>query len=330
MPLLLFGVVTVAFFLTRFTHADPLTSLVGERQLHNVAVVEAAKARWGLDRSVPEQYLVYLRNLLGGDFGISFRTKQPVAQDLAARFPATLELVVCAMIFGSVTGIGLGVLAAEYRDRAIDHIARGVALIGSSIPIFWLGLALMYVFSVKMGWLPGPGRLDARVPPPPYVTGMFTVDALLAGDLAVFGNALSHLVLPTVALGWSVTGIVSRMVRGSMLDVLSQEYILSARAKGARRLRVLFNHALRNAILPTLTILGFSFAYLLTGAILTETIFAWPGIGSYSVAAARGLDYPAIIAVSILGGAAFLVTNLAVDLIYLVVDPRLRLSGKPA
>lgn len=327
MPLLLLGVITVAFLLSHFSNADPLTSIVGERQMNNQAVVEAAKARWGLDRSLPEQYLVYLGNLLSGDFGISFRTKQPVSQDLLTRLPATLELVIAAMLVGAISGVSMGVAAANFRDRLADHFARLVALVGSSIPVFWSGLLLLYLFSVTLGWLPGPGRLSARIEPPPFVTGFYTVDSLIAGDWMKFLDAASHLILPAVALGWTVTGIVSRMVRGSMLDVLQQDFITAARAKGASRMRVLLNHALRNAILPTLTILGFSFAYLITGAILTETIFSWPGIGSYAVAAAKGLDHPAIIGVTIVGGAAFLISNLATDLAYLLVDPRVRLGG---
>src|SRR5690606_29465909 len=254
------------------------------------------------------------------------RTRQPVAQDLMVRLPATLELVIAAMFLGTIFGVVLGVLAARFRDGPIDNIARLFALVGASAPVFWSGLLVLFIFSVQLGWLPGPGRIDPRAVAPPFVIGFYTVDALLAGDWAGFRSVLLHLVLPASVLGWTVTGIVSRMVRASMLDVLSQEYILAARAKGAGPLRVLINHALRNAMLPTLTILGFSFAYLITGAILTETIFSWPGIGSYAVAAARGLDHPAIVGVTIVGGAAFLISNLLTDIAYAVVDPRVKLS----
>lgn len=324
MPLLLLGIVSIAFLLTHFTKGDPLISIIGERQMDNPIVVAAARARWGLDRSLPEQYLVYIGNLLTGDFGTSLRTKQGVGLDLAQRLPATLELVIAAMLIGSLGGIALGVVAAHNRDRSADHSARLFALVGSSLPVFWSGLLVLYLFTNVMRVLPGPGRLDARTSAPPFTTGFYTLDSLLAGDLATFGEAITHLILPACVLGWTVMGIVSRLVRASMLDVLHQDYIVAARAKGASESRVLLNHALRNALIPTLTIIGFSFAYLITGAVLSETIFSWPGVGSYAVDATRNLDYPAIMGVTIVGGTAFLLTNLATDIAYAFADPRIR------
>jgi peptide/nickel transport system permease protein len=326
MPLLLLSIITVAFILSHATKANPLASIISERQMSNEEIVAAAKARWGLDKSLPEQYLIYLKNLLSGDMGTSFRTKRGVGVDLLDRLPATLELTFAAMLFGTAMGVTLGVFAAKYRDRPVDHGARLVALLGSSLPVFWSGLIVLFVFSVQLGWLPGPGRLDTRSVAPPFVTGMFTVDTLAAGDFAKFGEALRHLVLPSFVLGWAVMGIISRLVRASMLDVLNQDYILTARAKGATEGRVLLNHAFRNALIPTLTIVGFSFAYLITGAVLTETIFAWPGIGSYAVESARTLDYPAISGVTIVGGAAFLLANLATDLAYAMANPKIKLA----
>ncbi|SMF16920.1 peptide/nickel transport system permease protein [Tistlia consotensis] len=326
MPLLLLGVVTVAFFLSHVTKGDPLSSVVSERQMNNKVVVEAARKRWGLDRSLPDQYRIYLGNLVTGDLGTSFRTKRGVGEDIADRLPATLELVVAAMIVGTGCGIGLGVLAAHKRNEAADHGARFFALIGSSIPVFWSGLILLYLFSVQLGWLPGAGRLDARTAAPPFVTGMFTVDALIAGDLQTFLQALGHLILPAFVLGWAVMGIISRLVRASMLDVLNQDYVLTARAKGAAELRVLLHHALRNALIPTLTIIGYSFAYLITGAVLTEAIFSWPGIGSYAVESARALDYPAIVGVTIIGALAFLLANLVTDVAYALANPKIKLG----
>ncbi len=326
MPFLILGIITVAFLISHSTHGDPLVSILGDRQMENPEVVAAARARWGLDKSLPEQYLTYVGNLLTGDLGVSIRTKRPVLQDLAARLPATLELVFAAMLIGTVSGVVLGVVAARYRDGLIDHLSRLFALIGSSLPVFWSGLILLYIFWVNLRWLPGPGRLDARTPAPQEVTGFFTVDALLAGDLPVFFEALHHLILPAFVLGWAVMGIISRLVRASMLDVLSQDYIRAARARGASETAVLYHHALRNALIPALTIIGFTFAYLITGAVLTETIFSWPGIGSYAVDAARNLDYPAIMGVTIIGGLAFLLTNLLTDVAYALADPRIEMS----
>jgi ABC-type dipeptide/oligopeptide/nickel transport system permease component len=326
MPFLILGIITITFFLSRVTKGDPLTAIISEQQMSNPEVVAAAKQRWGLDLSLPEQYLVYTGKLLTGDLGTSFTTKRPVLQDLLERLPATLELVIAAMIIGTVLGIALGVLAAYYRNGWIDHGSRLFALVGSSLPVFWSGLGLLFIFSVQLGWLPGPGRLDARLQPPSMITGMITLDTLLAGDLAAFVDALHHLILPAFVLGWTVTGTISRLVRANMLEVLNQEYVLTARAKGAGELRVLLHHALRNTLVPTLTVIGHSFAYLITGAVLTETIFAWPGMGSYAVEAARALDYPAIIGVTVVGGVTFLVTNLLTDIAYMLANPRIRLS----
>ncbi len=235
MPLLLLGVVTMAFLLGNVVKGDPLASILNERQMNNAEAVAAAKARWGLDRPLPERYLVYLGNLAEGDLGVSFRTKRPVLRDLLDRLPATLELVFAAMVFGVVVGTAIGVVAAHWRDGPVDHGARVVALIGSSVPVFWSGLIALYVFSVRLPWLPGPGRLDAAFRAPDGPTGFYTVDAALAGQWDVLANALAHLVLPAIILGWAVLGIISRMVRASMLDVLQQDYIVTARAKGAGR-----------------------------------------------------------------------------------------------
>ncbi len=326
MPLLLLGVATMAFLLSNFVKGDPLASILNERQMDNPQVVAAAKARWGLDKPIPERYAIYLANLAQGDLGVSFRTKRPVMRDLLDRLPATLELVFAAMVFGSVAGTAIGVVAAHWRNGPIDHGARLVALIGSSVPVFWSSLIALYIFSVKLAWVPGPGRLDAALAAPPPVTGFYTVDALIAGDWGTFLNALSYLVLPAIMLGWAVMGIISRMIRASMLDVMQQDFIMTARAKGAGTWRILLRHALRNAMVPALTIIGFSFAYLVTGAILTETVFSWPGIGSYAVNAARSLDHPAIIGVTLLGALAFLIANLATDIAYVFANPRIRLS----
>ncbi|MDI6029050.1 ABC transporter permease [Corticibacterium sp. UT-5YL-CI-8] len=326
LPPLLLGVLTIAFLLSQVSQVDPLNSILPERMLSNPAAVAAAKARWGLDKSPLTQYFVYLQNVATGDLGVSFRTKRPVARDLMQRLPATLELVVAALLFGSVLGVATGVVAARFRDSVFDHAVRLFALFGSSIPVFWSGLVFLSIFSVQLGWTPGPGRLGSRTAAGPPITGLHTIDSLIQGNWPMFFEALSHLILPAIVLGWSVMGIISRLVRGSMLDVLSQDYIAMAKAKGAGGLRVLLRHALPNALIPAITVIGYSFAYLLTGAVLTETIFSWPGIGSYAVESARALDYPAIMGVTMLGGAAFLLTNLVTDIAYAIVDPKIKLQ----
>ncbi|MBI5087572.1 MAG: ABC transporter permease [Actinobacteria bacterium] len=326
MPLLLLGIASIVFIVSRLTPADPLVSIVGERNLNNPEVVAAAKARWGLDQSIPVQYVTYMKNLLKGDMGTSFTTRKPVVDDLIDRLPATLELTTMAMLIGLVFGVGLGVLAARNRNRLIDHVARFFALVGSSLPAFRAGMLVLYVFYSRLGWLPGPGRLDPRATPPGEITGFYTIDSLLHGDFATFKAALMHLILPASVLGWGCVGIVSRLVRASLLDEFSMEYVKVARAMGLRERTVVNSHALRNALLPTITIVAFTFAFLLTGAVLTETVFTWPGVGSYAVEASRRLDFPAIIGVTVLGGLAFLITNLVTDVVYALADPRIRLS----
>lgn len=325
-PPLLWAIVTLAFVTTRLNPTDPILSIVGDKQMQNPQVVDAARERWGLDGSLLEQYLAYLKNvLLHFDFGISFSTRQPVTSDIMTRLPATLELVISALIVGSVCGILLGLVAARRRGTVVDHGIRGFALLGSSLPVFWSGLIALSVFYVSLGWLPGPGRVPPRVAPPPHQTGFHTVDSLLAGDLVLFGQVVQHLVLPSLVLGWALIGIISRLCRSALIDEISSDYVRTARMKGLSESAAVYRHALRNAILPVITIIGFSFATLITGAVLTESVFAWNGIGSYAVQASRTLDYPAISGVCIVGGLAFLLINLLTDVAYAFADPKIQL-----
>jgi peptide/nickel transport system permease protein len=326
MPVLLLAIVTLVFIVSRLTPANPLITIVGPRNIGNPVIVDAAKRRWGLDKTLPEQYARYVTNLVKGDLGTSFSTRQPVTTDLRSRLPATLELTTAALLIGVASGVSLGVVAARRRNKLTDHVCRLFALIGSSLPAFWAGLLFLYTFSARLGWLPGPGRLDPRALAPPKVTGFMTIDSVLDGNWSALRGTLAHLVLPAAVLGWSVTGIISRLVRASLLDELNADYVRTARAMGIRERTVVNEHALRNALLPTITIVGFSFAFLLTNAVLTETVFSWPGVGSYAVDAARTLDYPAIMGVSLLGGIAFILTNLVTDIAYAFADPRIRLS----
>ena len=326
MPLLLLGVVTIAFVISRLLPANPIASIVGQRNLGNEVIVAAAEKKWGLDQPLIVQYFNYIGNLFTGDLGTSFVTKSPVLSDLADRLPATLELTIMALLIGAIGGILLGVISAARKDKLPDHLSRVFALVGSSLPIFWTGLLFLFVFYAQLGWAPGPGRLTARVIAPTHVTGFYTVDALLMGNPALFFDAFSHLLLPAFIMGWGLMGTISRLVRASMLDELGADYVRTVRAKGVSEGQVLRGHVLRNSLTPVVTILGFAFGALLMGAVLVEPIFSWNGIGSYAVEATRSLDYPAINGVSLLGGAVFLIANLVTDVTYAVVDPRVRLS----
>ena len=326
MPLLLLGVVTIAFVISRLLPANPIASIVGQRNLGNEVIVAAAEKKWGLDQPIIVQYFNYIGNLFTGDLGTSFVTKSPVLSDLADRLPATLELTIMALIIGAVGGILLGVISAARKDKLPDHLSRLFALVGSSLPIFWTGLLFLFVFYAQLGIAAGPGRLTARVIAPNHVTGFYTIDALLMGNPALFWDAFTHLLLPAFIMGWGLMGTISRLVRASMLDELGADYVRTVRAKGVSEGQVLRGHVLRNSLTPVVTVLGFAFGTLLMGAVLVETIFSWNGIGSYAVDATRALDYPAINGVSLLGGAVFLIANLVTDVTYALVDPRVRLS----
>jgi peptide/nickel transport system permease protein len=280
--------------------------------------------RWGLDRPLPEQFIAYLTNVLRGDLGESFTTRRPVLQDLKQFLPATIELSLAALLVAMGFGVPLGVWAAVRHNRLADHVARGISLIGSASPIFWTGLIALYVFYYVLEWAPGPGRLDTHLSYPPRLTGFLLVDSLLAGNHEVFASALGHIVLPALVLGWFIMGIVSRTTRAAVLDVLATEYVRTARAKGLGEAMVVGSHALRNALIPIVTIVGLNFASLLSGAVLTETVFAWPGLGRYAVTASTRLDYPAILGVTMLTAVIYLAVNLIVDVVYGVLDPRIR------
>jgi len=323
---MLIGVTLVTFVVSHLIPADPLTAVLPERAANNPDIVAMYRARWGLDRPLPEQYLLYLRNLLHGDLGESYTTRRPVGTDLRLFFPATVELALAAMLYAVVVGIALGVISAVWSDRLADHLARIIALIGVSVPVFWLGLIALQVFYAQLRILPGPGRLDTRLTAPPFRTGLYTIDSLLAGRLDLFFNALAHLILPGIVLGSYAMGIIARMTRSSLLEVLSLDYIRTARAKGVSERRVVLGHALRNAMIPTVTVVGLTFGSLLAGAVLTETIFAWPGIGRYAVQAATNLDLPAVLGVTLLIAVVYVVVNMITDILYGVLDPRIRVG----
>jgi peptide/nickel transport system permease protein len=321
---ILIGITLLAFVIARAVPSDPVVANLGQRAMSDPKIVAAFRAEWGLDKPPHEQYLTYIGNLLQGNLGMSIKTRRPVIEDLKSFLPATIELAASSILVGMIMGVSLGVLAAVYRNRWVDHAARFVSLIGVSLPIFWLALILLFVFYSRLGLVAGPGRLDPGMVPPPRVTGLMTVDALLAGDLATFGNAVSHLILPSVTLGFFTAGLITRVTRSAMLEVLGTDYVRTARAKGLREQLVVLRHAFRNAMVPVVTVIGFSFANLLAGTVLTERIFSWPGIGSYAFQASTTLDFQAIMGVSLLIAFIFIVTNLIVDVLYFALDPRMR------
>jgi len=322
-PMLL-GITLVTFVVSHVVPSNPLTVLVSDKALDNPEIVQAAIQKWGLDRSLPEQYLYYLWNLLHGDLGISFKTRRPVAQDLAQYLPATVELTIGSMLFALLLGIPLGIIAALKSGSWVDHAARVVSLLGASMPPFWSGLVGLFLLYYVLQVLPGPGRIDTRLVAPSTVTGLYTVDTLLAGDISGFLDVLRHLILPSMILGSYTLALVSRMTRASLLEALRMDYVRTARAKGLPEQRVILIHALRNALIPTLTVIGLAFAGLMAGAIMTETVFAWPGIGRYIVEASTNLDYPAIQGTTLLIAVIYILVNLAVDIAYGIIDPRIR------
>lgn len=324
----LLGLLLVTFLLANFLPGNPLIRLLGDRAMSNPAIVAQYRSEWGLDKSVPERFGVYIVHVAHGDLGESVTSRRPVSQDLSDYFPATMELAFVALFVSGVGGLTLGTLAAFFHRRWPDFTVRGMALVASGVPVFWLALLALQLFYLKLGWLPGPeGRLGRDVPVPPHVTGAYTIDALLAGQWSVFFSAAEHVVLPALVLGAFFLGLLARITRASTLEVLRAPYVVTAKSKGLSRWGILRAHILPNALMPTVTILGLAVGGLLAGAVLTETVFSWPGIGRYAVDAAKNLDYQSILGVSLLIGVVYVVTNVLVDIIYAMLDPRIRLGA---
>jgi peptide/nickel transport system permease protein len=324
--LLIVGVTLVTFVLTNLVPGDPVAANLGQRAAENPATVAAYRAHYGLDRPLPVQYATYLGNLLQGDLGESQQTHRPVLVDLQSAVPATLEIAIGAIVLSVLIGVGFGVVAAVRRGQLADSALRLVSLVGISVPTFWLALVAFYVFSFQLDLAPGSGRLAPATTPPPHVTGLYTVDALLAGEWETFGDALAHLMLPTLVLTLYTVGLLTRFTRSAVLEVLEQDFVRSARAKGLPGRTVLFRYVLRAAMVPILTVVGLAFGALLSGTVLVEEIFAWPGLGSYAYQAASHLDLPAVMGVGLFVGIIYLVINLVVDLLYGAIDPRVRIS----
>jgi peptide/nickel transport system permease protein len=322
MVFVLWGVSLFTFFLARVAPGDPARLIAGPHA--NAEAIANIKAIYGLDKPLPVQYVSYVTGLLHGDFGTSFVTRRPVLDDLLAFLPATLELSIYAILVGSSIGLGLGILSALRVGTVVDKAARFVAVAGLSMPAFWLAILLQLVFYSTLKALPLGSRLDTGMAAPPQVTGFMTIDSLLAGQLGTFVAAVRHLILPVLTLALAEVGLMARVVRTSMLEVVGADYIRTAEAKGLKPRRVLVRHTLRNALLPAVTIIGLEAALLAGGVFLVEEIFSWPGVGRYAFDAIRSSDYNAIMGFTVIGAVFYVVINLVVDILYLVLDPRIR------
>ncbi len=322
MVLVILGVSMITFFISHVVPADPVAAALGDHAREDQ--IAAFRAEYGLDKPVVEQYVIYIDNLLHGNLGVSIRTRRPVIDDLRDFFPATLELSLAALLVSIFIGVPTGVWSSLFRNRLPDNVVRVFALIGGSLPIFWLGLIVISIFYYQLGWLPLGGRIGDFVRPPQTITGLYVVDSLLTGNMPALVSSLRHLILPAFTLGYFSTAVISRMTRSSMLEVLNQDYIRTARAKGLHERLVVLRHGLRNAMLPTVTVIGVTFGSLLSGAVLTETVFSWPGLGLYATASAISLDFPAVMGVTLLAALVYTLVNLIVDLSYHWFYPRIQ------
>ena len=312
----------VIFLIANTVPGDPAMAALGDMQASDPVQVREFRARWGLDLPLWEQYWLFLKRLAQGDLGISISSRRPVLADIIDYAPATLELATIAFLLSLAVGLPLGVVAAVKRDSWVDHLARFVALIGVSAPTFWLAFIMLAIVYGQRDWAPGPGRLDPIAFPPDRITGLLLIDTALAGDWETFRDAAAHLVLPSIVLAASTLGLITRTTRAAMLEALSQDYVRVARAKGLQARVVVTGHAVPNAMLPVVTLGGLAYANLLTGAVMTETVFGWPGLGRYTFRSAVTVDFPAIMAITAIVAAIFVLVNLLVDLSYALLDPR--------
>jgi peptide/nickel transport system permease protein len=323
--LLLLGITAVTFILTQLVPSNAVATNLGEQAAGDPAAVAAFKHHYGLDKPLPQRYLLYLDHLLHGDLGQSSLTHDSVTHDLGQFIPATAELALYSVLFAAIVGVTFGVVAALRRNRPADHVLRVGSLAGISMPTFWIALVALYVGFYKLNWFPGAGRLDPGVLAPRSVTGLYTIDALIAGDWSLFWQALQHLILPALVLAAFNVSLLTRFTRSAVLEVIGNDYVRSARAKGMPERIVVVRYILRAALPSVVTVLGLVFANVLTGAVLVEKIFSWPGIGQYAYEAAVNLDVPAIAGVSIFVAIVYVTINFIVDVLYGVIDPRIRI-----
>lgn len=318
------GLLAVTFFIGRVIPIDPVLAIVGDRAPAHV--IERARQELGLDKPLYQQFYIYLGKVLKGDFGTSVLTANPVMTDIKRAFPATLELASLGILIGAGLGVPLGVWAAVRRGKLVDQVVRVIGLVGYSVPIFWLGLMALVVFYARLGWVSGPGRMDVSyeytLTP---VTGLLLLDTAMAGEWEAFRNVFSHLILPASLLGYFALAYISRMTRSFMLNELAQEYVIAARAKGLSESRIIWRHALRNAMVPLVTVIALSYAGLLEGSVLTETVFAWPGLGLYITNSLQNADMNAVLGGTIVVGSIFVGLNLLSDVLYKLLDPRTRI-----
>ncbi len=324
---MLFGVATLVFILTKMIPGDPTVANLSQRALNDPEVVAAYRAKYGLDQPVFVQYILYIKNLLHLDLGTSIRTNKPVLDELARCYPATIELALFAIILAALFGILFGVISAIKRNSILDQVVRALSVTGVSIPSFWFALLVLYFFYYKLHIFPGPGRLSNSFSAPATVTGMYVIDSLIEGNPAKALDALQHLILPGLVLAAFTMGLITRTTRSNLLDVMSTDYIRTARAKGLSRVGLIVRHALGNALIPVLTVIGLGLGNLLGGMVLVETIFNWPGVGQFAYESVLSVDYPSIIGVALLIALNYMVINTVVDILYGVIDPRVRCNG---
>ncbi len=326
--LVLFGVSAITFFLSRVVPGNPAAMWVGPKPTQEQ--LEAAVKELGLDKPLAVQYLIYVKGLIRGDLGVSLRTRRRVSAELAERFAATFELVTVAMLMALILGVPVGVVSATRKDKPIDHLSRGLSISGVAMPVFWLGMLLQMTFHGALGWLPLQGRIASKVlidHPLAPLTGFYLLDSFVSANWLAFMSALRHIALPAVSLSLVSLAVVTRMSRSSMLEVLREEYVETARAYGVSERIILYKYALKNALIPTLTVVGFSYGFLLGGSFMVESIFDWPGLGHYTVLSITHSDFPSIMGVTLVFAVIYVFINLSVDLLYYLLDPRIKKPG---
>ncbi|MEM2028283.1 MAG: ABC transporter permease [Candidatus Bathyarchaeia archaeon] len=317
------GVLTLTFIVTKLIPQDPVAVFLGLEGMRDPVLVKTVREQWKLDRPIWEQYIFYMGNIIRGEFGRSLWSRGPVIKDLAARFPATVELSIFAFLIAMAIAMPTGILSAVYRNKLIDHFSRVLSVVGISAPPFWWGLILLFLFYYILGFASG-GRISVGVEPPANITGLYLVDSILEGRPDKFIDSLKHIFLPALTLGIGATGFTSRLTRSAMLEVLRKDYIKTARMKGLWERVVIYRHALRNALIAPVTYMGLLFGSMLGGSVLVETVFSWRGMGEYIVTAVLSADYPAMLATTLVIAIIYSISNLIVDVLYIVLDPRVR------